>query len=71
MVDLLTIESLGAQGDGVTADGVFVPGALPGEVVRANLHGHRAELIEVLEPSADRRQPECASHGRCGCCTLQ
>ena len=71
MSDRFHIESLGAQGDGVTADGVFISGALPGETVRAKAQGHRAELIEVLQPSADRVVPTCRHFGSCGGCALQ
>ncbi len=35
MSDAMEITRLGLRGDGVTADGVVVPGALPGETVRA------------------------------------
>ena len=71
MKDRFQIESLGAQGDGVTGDGLFIAGTLPGEVVRANPQGHRAELVEILEPSADRVHPVCAHFGACGGCALQ
>lgn len=71
MVEILTIEQLGAQGDGVTADGIFVPGALPGETVRANPQGHRAELVEIVNAAPDRQPPACPHFGACGGCTLQ
>ena len=71
MKDRFQIESLGAQGDGVTSQGLFIPGSLPGETVQANPQGHRAELIDVLEASADRVQPLCAHFGTCGGCALQ
>lgn len=71
----LLIERLSKSGDGVARlDGrsVFVPGALPGERVRAELaEGHkalRAELLEVLAPSPARRQPSCPLASRCGGC---
>ena len=65
------IESLGAQGDGVTAAGVFVPFALPGERVRATPSGHRARLDAVLAPAPDRAAPPCPHFGTCGGCALQ
>lgn len=54
----------------------FVPGALPGESVRfRRTRAHRqhdeAELLEVLQPSADRVVPRCAHFGVCGGCALQ
>src|SRR4051794_29873728 len=69
----LTPTSVAAGGDAIArlADGrvVFVPGALPGEIVRCRLVSSkkdyaRAEVVEVLSPSADR----VAGHGSaCGC----
>jgi 23S rRNA (uracil1939-C5)-methyltransferase len=62
-----------AQVEGKTA---FVHGALPGErvsVIRARRKGRHdeAELLEVLEASADRVQPGCPHFGICGGCALQ
>jgi 23S rRNA (uracil1939-C5)-methyltransferase len=60
----LTIESLGARGDGVGrgADGapVFVAGALAGEKVRVRLlpEKGRAALVAVCDPAPSR-----AAHG--------
>src|SRR5512136_628304 len=57
---------------------VFVPYAIPGERVRAELvesHAHwaRARLLEVLEASSDRVTPPCPYFGPdlCGGCHLQ
>ena len=66
----LTIESVGAQGDGV-AGGLFVPLTLPGERVRAVRDGGRAELLEIVAPSSDRVTPPCPHFGDCGGCALQ
>ncbi len=67
------------DGRGIAAtDGkkVFVTGALPGETVRFIRRKRRrnfdeAELLEVIEPSAERIEPRCAVYGRCGGCSLQ
>jgi 23S rRNA (uracil1939-C5)-methyltransferase len=72
----LTISSLGHRGDGSadTADGpLFVPFTLPGEAVEVQrVPGKdRAELVAVLEPSADRVTPFCPHFGVCGGCALQ
>jgi 23S rRNA (uracil1939-C5)-methyltransferase len=72
----LTIDRLGAQGDGVagTEDGpLFVPFTLPGERVQAepDADGKQATLRAVLDPSPDRRAPICPHFGVCGGCTLQ
>ena len=61
------IESTTHDGRGIAAlEGkkVFVAGALPGETVRFQRRKRRrnfdeAELLEVLEPSADRIEPRC------------
>jgi 23S rRNA (uracil1939-C5)-methyltransferase len=70
------IERLGAQGDGVaeTAGGpLFVPFALPGELVRvvAEPGTDRARLLDVLQASPDRIAPICPHFGICGGCALQ
>ena len=72
----LTIDRLGAQGDGIaeSAQGpVFVPFTLPGERVRAEMtpDGKHADCIEVLDPSPDRIEPVCPHFGLCGGCSLQ
>jgi 23S rRNA (uracil1939-C5)-methyltransferase len=65
------IQAMGAQGDGVAADGTFVPLTLPGERVLVGGEGVRAELLEVIEPSPERVAPPCPHFGDCGGCALQ
>jgi 23S rRNA (uracil1939-C5)-methyltransferase len=69
------IVRLGLRGDGVTPDGVVVPGALPGETVRAvpeeGTRPPRARLDAVLTPSPDRIAPFCPYFGICGGCAVQ
>jgi 23S rRNA (uracil1939-C5)-methyltransferase len=70
----LDIARLGAQGDGVsdTPSGpVFVPYALSGERVQADVHGERARLIAVMTPSPDRIAPVCRHFTHCGGCAMQ
>lgn len=55
---------------------VMIPFVLPGERVRARVfRNHRnyseADLVEVLTPSPDRRQPVCPLFGSCGGCQYQ
>jgi 23S rRNA (uracil1939-C5)-methyltransferase len=71
----LTVERLAKSGDGVAHVGgrtVFVEGALPGERVRVNVTEAgrvlRGELVEILQPSPDRRVPGCSIADRCGGC---
>jgi 23S rRNA (uracil1939-C5)-methyltransferase len=73
VADLL-IDRLGHRGDGIASSAgrsVFVPLALPGERVRADLDGDRARDVVVLEPSPDRVEPPCPYFGDCGGCALQ
>lgn len=76
----LTIERVGARGDGIARghDGepVFVPFTVPGDRVRVRLgprrgEGRAAALLDVVAAGPGRRNPPCAQFGRCGGCTLQ
>ncbi|MDX1402760.1 MAG: class I SAM-dependent RNA methyltransferase, partial [Kiloniellales bacterium] len=75
----VTIERIGAKGDGVAAcDGqpLFLAGALPGEAVRALVSGKRGggfkgRILELLETSPERVEPPCPHFGPCGGCSLQ
>ena len=72
----VTIDRLGAQGDGVAEfpeGAVFVPFALPGERVRIELNadGKHGDLLEILEAAPDRIEPVCPHFGACGGCALQ
>jgi len=66
-------DTLGRLPDGRA---VFVPYAIPGEVVRLRLieerpHYARARLEEVLEPSPQRITPRCPHFTVCGGCHYQ
>ncbi len=55
---------------------VFVPLTLPGDrvrcrIVKAKSRYAEAELLEVLTPSTNRRQPPCPYFGLCGGCQWQ
>lgn len=70
----LAIARLGAQGDGIAetpAGPVYVPDALPGEVVVAEVEASRARRTELLRPSPDRTTPACRHFGQCGGCATQ
>jgi 23S rRNA (uracil1939-C5)-methyltransferase len=70
----LTIDTLGAKGDGIALShtgSVFVGGALPGEVIEADVEGERGKLVEIIISSPDRIHPECSLFGTCGGCAVQ
>jgi len=75
----LDIAGLAHEGEGVGRhEGftLFVPGALPGERVRARVtdlrkNFARAELLDVVAASPDRVAAPCAVYARCGGCQLQ
>ncbi len=75
----LCIEALSNDGSGIgRVDGwvVFVPFSLPGEKVRARIYRNeknfsRADLVEVLEKSQQRVEPQCPAFGICGGCQYQ
>ena len=75
----LSIEKLVAGGDGLGRfEGIpiFVPRSAPGDRLRVQLTRRhpdygRAEILEVLEPGPERREPPCPYFARCGGCDLQ
>lgn len=70
----LAIRSLGRHGEGVAeyeGQPVYVPYALPGEIVEADTAGNRATLVEIIDPSPERIEPFCPHFGSCGGCQVQ
>ena len=67
----LKIERLGHRGDGIAPGPVFVPYALPGETVLAEVNGERGRLIALQEPSPDRIEAFCPHFSHCGGCAIQ
>ncbi len=77
----LEITSVVAGGDGLGRDPsgrvTFVPGALPGETVRVELHQQkkdfaRGQVVDVVVPSPDRAAPPCPFVAAgCGGCDWQ
>jgi 23S rRNA (uracil1939-C5)-methyltransferase len=75
----LTIHDVAFGGKGVARDAgkaVFVPFTIDGERISARITREKkqfaeAELIEVLESSAERVAPVCPYFGRCGGCSYQ
>ena len=71
MTEVVEIVRVGHAGDGVTADGRFVPLTVPGDVVRIAPDGKRARVEQIISPGPARIAPACRHFGRCGGCTLQ
>ncbi len=65
------IFALGHQGDGETAEGLYVPYTVPGDRVRAEFDGIRGRLVDILVPGPARKQPPCKHFGACGGCAVQ
>ena len=70
-MERLTIERLGDGGDGVAAGPIYVPGALPGEVVEGVVADGRMRDLRILEPSDQRVRAPCTHAKACGGCNLQ
>jgi 23S rRNA (uracil1939-C5)-methyltransferase len=76
----IRIEKLGFYGEGIgkseSGETYFVPLTAPGDLVvvqptKRRSHFVEAEIIEVIEGSPLRVEPECKSFGKCGGCQLQ
>ena len=77
MIDInarLQIDRLGQRGEGIAQGDhgpVYVPHALPGEIVVAEVDGERGRLAEIVEASPDRIAPVCPHYTICGGCAVQ
>lgn len=70
----ITITALGHLGDGLASGprgSLFVPGGLPGDVLRVKAQGDRASILEILTRSPARVEPTCRHFEACGGCSLQ
>ncbi|MBL8905838.1 MAG: class I SAM-dependent RNA methyltransferase [Rhizobiales bacterium] len=70
----LEVLRMGRRGEAVAeAHGkpIYIPFALPGEAVEAEIDGDRGALREVIAASPDRVEPLCKHFGLCGGCLLQ
>lgn len=73
------IVDFGSNGEGIAKCGVypiFIPFAVKGDVVRAKITWTSkdyafGEIVELVEPSADRVKPKCPYFEKCGGCDLQ
>ena len=71
MKRVLTIETMGGRGEGVAEGPVYVPFALPGETVEAEIAGGRAAAMVIITASPERIAPVCRHFGACGGCQVQ
>ena len=75
----IEISGLGHSGEGVGRYQdftVFVPHALPGEVVQVQISEvkktyAKGQLLSVIQASSDRVEPRCSIYNKCGGCQLQ
>jgi len=78
-IAVLRIESISATGSGLAcADGrrFYTDFSASGDYVKVRIseeqkNWSKCEILEILEPSADRVKPVCPSYGICGGCNLQ
>ncbi|WP_206530350.1 class I SAM-dependent RNA methyltransferase [Nordella sp. HKS 07] len=70
----LTLTEIGRHGEAIgEKEGrpVYVPYALPGEVVEAEIAGTHAQLREIVVPSPERIAAFCPHFTQCGGCQIQ
>jgi 23S rRNA (uracil1939-C5)-methyltransferase len=73
-VTRLKLTEMGRHGEAMgEVDGrsVYVPYALPGEVVEVDISGSHALLRDIVSPSPERIDPFCPHFTRCGGCQIQ
>jgi len=75
----LTIEKISSDGNGIARTGegvIFVSGALPGEIVEAEIVQRKRDFAvgrakRIIQPNPKRVKPACPVFGTCGGCQLQ
>ncbi|MGH8772248.1 MAG: TRAM domain-containing protein, partial [Burkholderiales bacterium] len=78
-MSFLRVESLDQEGRGIARRDdkvVFIRGGLPGETVTISTFAKKpsfelANVVEIVEPSAQRVIPKCRYFGTCGGCSVQ
>ncbi len=68
---IATIQRLGHLGEGIAAGPIYVPTALPGEVVEGEVIRDRMTTARIVTPSSNRVKPPCPHFKSCGGCSLQ
>ena len=75
----VTITGISHQGYGIGRYEnfvVFIPGAMleeqvEGEIIECKKRMATARLVKIIEPVAQRIEPQCVQSSRCGGCELQ
>jgi 23S rRNA (uracil1939-C5)-methyltransferase len=75
----IQISSFGKKGEGIAVhedQQIFVPRAAIGDVVELqveqdNNENFRGTILQIIEPSTDRRTPPCPYYHACGGCQMQ
>ena len=62
---------LGVRGDGIADGPVYVPMALPGEMVSGKETDSVLAEMRIIDPSPDRVSPPCPHYKSCGGCRMQ
>lgn len=73
-MEALKITRLGALGDGIAEHNgrdLFVPFALPGETVEAEINNGHADVVNIVDASPDKQTPPCTHFKSCGGCATQ
>ncbi|MBT8476120.1 MAG: class I SAM-dependent RNA methyltransferase, partial [Alphaproteobacteria bacterium] len=65
-----TITRLGHLGEGIAEGPIYIPRALPGEVVEGEVDSGRIAAPRILTPSPDRVRAPCPHYKGCGGCAL-
>ena len=76
---IVKIERIGDNGEGIAIHNgkiIFIPFALPGEIVRAHIINDKhsfliAKVVEIISESENRCQPQCPNFKKCGGCNVQ
>lgn len=71
MTTRVTIDRLGHHGDGIAPGPIYVPAALPGEVVEGVVTDGLMTAPKIIEPVESRVKAPCSHAKSCGGCQLQ
>lgn len=67
----IRIQRLSIQGDGIADGPIYVPFALPNEVVEGEIKDNRIDDAKIVSPAPSRASPPCPHFRVCGGCAVQ